>query len=312
MDKSNILVSIICNTYNHEPYIRQCLEGFVMQKTNFPFEVLIHDDASTDNTADIIREYEVNYPDIIKPIYQTENQYSKKTGIMKTFQYPRVKGKYIALCEGDDYWIDSLKLQKQVDFLEKNLEYVMVYGQVKQYNQDRNKFGKLFGKPFQDTKTLFISNSIPTLTVLLKKELINKYNQEIGNFNTWLLGDYPLWLYASVHGKVGFIPSLFGVYRVLSNSASHSTDYKKKIKFVQSMFDMKLFFAKLYNIVSVQDVEQMKFSSLCNTAIQYNQILDASIYYNKIINPSFNLSIKYYLNKIQAKWLLKLIQKIRY
>ena len=120
MEQSNIVVSIIFNTYNHEPYIRQCLEGFVMQKTDFAFEVLIHDDASTDKTADIIREYEAHYPDIIKPIYQTENQYSKKTGIMKTFQIPRVKGKYIALCEGDDYWIDPLKLQKQVDILEKD------------------------------------------------------------------------------------------------------------------------------------------------------------------------------------------------
>ena len=98
------LVSICCITYNHAPYIRQCLDGFMMQQTNFTFEVLIHDDASTDGTADIIREYESKYPDIIKPIYQTENQYSKGVKVSATFNFPRAKGKYIAMCEGDDYW----------------------------------------------------------------------------------------------------------------------------------------------------------------------------------------------------------------
>jgi len=117
-----IQVSIICNAYNHERYIRDALEGFVKQKTSFDYEVLIHDDASTDHTADIIREYEVLFPDIIKPIYQKENQYSKKIPVSASFQYPRVKGKYVAFCEGDDYWIDYLKLQKQFDAMEAHPE----------------------------------------------------------------------------------------------------------------------------------------------------------------------------------------------
>ena len=114
----DIIVSIITLTYNHEPYIRECLDGNLMQQTSFKFELLIHDDASTDNTANIIREYAAKYPNIIKPIYQTENQYSQKVPIGCTYLYPRAQGKYIALCEGDDYWTDPLKLQKQVDFLE--------------------------------------------------------------------------------------------------------------------------------------------------------------------------------------------------
>lgn len=117
------LVSIICNTYNHVSFIRQCLDGFIMQQTSFPIEILVHDDASTDGTADIVREYERNYPYLIKPIYQKENQYSKGVKVTLTYQYSRAKGKYIALCEGDDYWTDPLKLQKQVDFLENNFEY---------------------------------------------------------------------------------------------------------------------------------------------------------------------------------------------
>ena len=96
-----------------------------MQKTTFPIEILVHDDASTDHSADIIREYTVQYPDLFKPIYQTENQYSKGVKVSATFQFPRAKGKYIALCEGDDYWTDPYKLQKQVDFLESHPEYVM-------------------------------------------------------------------------------------------------------------------------------------------------------------------------------------------
>ena len=113
------LVSICCLAFNHEPYIREALEGFLMQKTDFPIEVLIHDDASTDGTASIIREYEERFPDIIKPIYQTENQYSKGIkNISGIFNFPRAKGKYIAMCEGDDYWTDPYKLQKQIDFLD--------------------------------------------------------------------------------------------------------------------------------------------------------------------------------------------------
>ncbi len=121
--KNDIKVSVICCTYNHENYIRKALDGFIMQKTNFKFEVLVHDDASTDNTSSIIREYEEKYPDIIKPVYQTENQYSQGVKISKTYLYPLIQGEYVAFCEGDDSWTDPYKLQKQVDFLDSHIEY---------------------------------------------------------------------------------------------------------------------------------------------------------------------------------------------
>jgi len=121
------LVSIRCAVYNHEPFLRQCLDGFVMQQTTFPFEAIVHDDASTDGSAAIIREYAEKYPDIIKPIYETENQYCKHYGsLMKIIDdHIHPAAKYIAVCEGDDYWTDPNKLQLQVDFLESHPDYVI-------------------------------------------------------------------------------------------------------------------------------------------------------------------------------------------
>ncbi len=127
------LVSVGIITYNHEKYIRQCLEGVMMQKTNFPFEVIIGEDCSTDNTRSIIQEFEAKYPGIIKPIYHEKNVGGARNAY--EFCYAHVKGKYIAMCEGDDYWTDPYKLQKQVDFLEQNPDCVMCFHHVNRVNQ---------------------------------------------------------------------------------------------------------------------------------------------------------------------------------
>jgi len=120
------VVSISCITYNHAPFLRKCLDSFLSQVTSFPFEVVIHDDASTDGTQEIILEYCDKYPDVFFPLLQKENQYSKGVrGMMAKFNFPRCRGKYIALCEGDDFWTDNEKLQKQVDELENNPEVVL-------------------------------------------------------------------------------------------------------------------------------------------------------------------------------------------
>ena len=118
------IVSICCITYNHCNYIRQCIDGFLMQKADFPIEIIVHDDASTDGTKEIINEYALKYPNLVKVILQDENQYSKGKNVLPIV-FERAVGKYIALCEGDDYWTDPLKLQKQVDFLEKNPDCVL-------------------------------------------------------------------------------------------------------------------------------------------------------------------------------------------
>jgi len=121
---SKPLLTIVCTTYNHEKFITQTIEGFLLQKTNFPIEIIIHDDCSTDGTQNIIRSYADKFPELIKPIYQSKNQYSQ--GIKaSTFIQPYCRGKYIAICEGDDYWVDPKKLQIQVDFLEANPDFVI-------------------------------------------------------------------------------------------------------------------------------------------------------------------------------------------
>ncbi|MDZ7755179.1 glycosyltransferase [Rhodohalobacter sp.] len=131
------IVSICSLAYNHENFVRDCLEGFLMQETTFPVEIIIHDDASTDKTADIIREYSEKYPDLITAILQKENKYSQGIRPMSEYIFPKARGKYIALCEGDDYWTDPQKIQKQVGFMEKNPEVVLTYHTFK--NVDVNK-----------------------------------------------------------------------------------------------------------------------------------------------------------------------------
>ena len=215
MEKNDdIMVSILTLAYNHEPYIRQCLDGIVMQRTNFRFELLIHDDASTDETANIIREYEKKYPNIIKPIFQKENQYSKKVPIGATYLYPRAKGKYIALCEGDDYWIDPYKLQKQVDFLEANLGY-SVTGHNAIILNEENKKCDLFNRTLLNNEytieDIIINNwFIPTASILYRKSTLQQreYNKSFAN------GDYYLQLRLLLGGeKLYYSNEVMSVYR---------------------------------------------------------------------------------------------------
>lgn len=239
------LVSICTLVYNHEPYLRECFDGFLMQKTDFAFEVLVHDDASTDNSAEIIREYTTKYPDIFKPIYQTENQFSRGVKVNATFQYPRANGKYIAICEGDDYWIDPLKLQKQVDILEQNSDIGLVYTQVEAF--DYNGVVGPFAFEVKDAKSLLYGNGIATLSTCFRRELLMRYLDEVNPYDkNWLMGDYPMWLCFLLHTKAYFLDDVTARYRILQNSASHSTNIEKVVAFEKSVLDVKLFYIEKY------------------------------------------------------------------
>lgn len=157
-------VSIVCIAYNQAKYIRQCMESIVSQKTNFPFHLLIHDDCSTDGTTEIIREFEENYPDIVKPLYEEENQYKKGNVMPSYLVLPHVTGKYVAFCEGDDYWDDPLKLQKQYDALEANPDCHMCVHRVKTVWENGEDSGISIPKKFSGTQT------IPALTFIRSVE----------------------------------------------------------------------------------------------------------------------------------------------
>lgn len=210
-----VLVSISCITYNHAPFIRECLDGFIMQKTNFSFEVLIHDDASTDGTTEIIKEYEEKYPDIIKPLYEEENQWIKGRRGSAVFNFPRAKGKYIALCEGDDYWTDPLKLQKQVDFLEANNEYSLCCSRY----TTNNSFAieEIFPRIAQENSVSFTIVDFvqcnewltKTLTILFRKN--DLYNSKY--FYCKQKKDMVLCYFLLKRGKGYLQKDIYGVYR---------------------------------------------------------------------------------------------------
>ena len=212
----SIIVSVSCITFNHAPYIRACLDGFLMQKTSFIFEILIHDDCSTDETREIIEEYSKKYPDIIFPIFQTENQYSKGVrGMMARFNFPRSRGKYLALCEGDDYWTDPYKLQRQVDFLEANTDFSICFHNMKILNESNPSALEFTNSKDQESVSSILDlaskgNFMFTASVVFKKPK--------DGFPNWLtdlpIGDYAIHLFNAQFGKIKFLDQVMGVYRI--------------------------------------------------------------------------------------------------
>lgn len=223
------LVSVSCMTYNHAPYIRQCLDPILGQQTNFLFEIVIHDDASMDGTKEIIEEYVARYPGIIFPMFQEENQYSKGIrGIPSRFNYPRCRGRYIAICEGDDYWTDPYQLQKQVDFLETHDDYVMTYhdvdvvdekGEVLQQESIQPRHKKDASK-----EDLILGRRVPMTLTLCFRNVITAFPPEknkVTNGDTFLislLGHYGKgkWM-GDVIGKAMYRSHHGGVWSMVSS-----------------------------------------------------------------------------------------------
>ncbi len=217
-----IKVSIKCLVYNHEQYLRKCLDGFVMQKTNFKFEAIVHDDASTDNSANIIREYALKYPDIIKPIYQTENQYTKNDGSIGKLMNKECTGNYIALCEGDDYWTDMNKLQLQSDCLDSNPDCTFCFTNADLFDVSTGKTNlfitelnneDISGKEIMSIGVGELINTpfIPTASYFFRASNYNKFptcfNENMG------AGDRKLSLFSTAIGRAIFINKKTCVYR---------------------------------------------------------------------------------------------------
>jgi len=217
------LVSVACITYNHEKFIAQAIEGFLLQKTSFPIEIIIHDDASTDNTKKIVEQYAKINPNLIFPIYQQVNQYSLGNKTLSKYIFPHCRGKYIAMCEGDDYWTDPLKLQKQVDFLEANQEFSGCFHETQQIFED-GKLGKIYGKDANEI--LITEDTISTLSPFHTSSFV--FRNIIKTFPKWLhnvvSGDIALFSIVSSYGPLKKIPEIMSVYRKHDGGITNSKE----------------------------------------------------------------------------------------
>jgi len=240
------MVSVLCATYNQAGYIRQALDSFLMQRTNFDFEILVHDDASTDGTAEIVQDYERKHPDIVKPLYQTVNQYSKGVKITP-LNAARAKGRYVALCEGDDYWTESCKLQEQVEFMNAHPGYALCVhssfkvsptgepvGLVRPAMEDKDF---TIGEIVVENPGFFLTSSLlfPTRFV----QILPEY------YFACPVGDWPLILFLSSQGKVHYMDQVMSAYRmnaINSWSRRHSTDQSMQMNVNRGMKLMMLEF----------------------------------------------------------------------
>lgn len=321
---NNIEVSIFCIAHNHEKYIKEAIEGFVRQKTSFKFEIIIHDDASTDRTTEIIKKYKLKYPNLIKTIYQSENQFSKKVDIFYKYMFPKAKGKYIAICEGDDYWCDDNKLQIQYDALEanpncascvhivdcckENGDYIGYYKPSKKYNLldskiiNQEQFSTMLfeiGKltcPFQTSSFFF------------RKTIFEKY---YGNkWSAWPMLDLELLRSFLIAGECYYIHKPMSVYRINSISS---------LSIMSINHPEKIFYSKDKN--AKEDLEFDKYTNysyhnkiikeICGYFVYTQKTyfdLNAKMmkeynisHFDVIKNVKFKASIKYLVNLIAIK-----------
>ena len=246
-EKITCKVSVLCATYNHEEYLRQTLDSFVNQKTDFPFEVLVNDDASTDGTGDIIREYAAKYPEIIRPFYQKENLYSRRINLYDVVFFPACRGEYIAVCEGDDYWNDTEKLQLQVNWLDAHPEYsACVHNSIGRFTDQPDKV--LFAQdgdrdiPFEQV-VQGMSHAYHTSSILARREFIlNPPDYRDVAYHQGYFTDYAVGVRLGLAGKVRFLDRCMSVYRIGSNPSAWSRgvgqEYHKLKRFVSGEIAM--------------------------------------------------------------------------
>lgn len=210
-------VSVCCITYNHSKFIGQALESFLNQNTSFSYEILVYDDASNDGTRDILKEYELKYPQIIRVFYSSENQYSQGVRLLNLrYNLPRARGKYIATCDGDDFWTDPLKLQKQVDFLESNPEVVMCFHGFDRLENDKSTDSKLYNHLHHSPFTIFEQKEFLQLHVQFLT-IMFRQNVKFPMISSEINGDVFVLTHLSEVGKCAYLNFNGAVYRYHQN-----------------------------------------------------------------------------------------------
>lgn len=246
---SEPVASIICHTYNHAPYIRNTLNGFLAQQTTFPFEILIHDDASNDGTAEILKEYASRYPAIIRLILQETNQYALgyRPGRVTI---PSAKANYLAFCEGDDFWIDPNKLSKQVEFLRNNPEYVITYTNSIPFDES-GILNTDFGGAKRDLSADELKRSPPiyTLTTCFRSVLDIPPERYLASY-----GDLFMWSQLGFHGKGKYMPDIKpSMYRVHSGGVQSMASFRKKQDMLVETYSALFAYYRRLGNIELQD-----------------------------------------------------------
>jgi len=307
--QNNIMVSICCIAYNQEKYITQCIEGFLKQKTNFDFEILIHSDASTDNTSNIILDYQTKYPHIIKAIIQEENQFQKIgiSGIYHKYIYPFASGKYFAYCEGDDFWSDPEKLQKQVDILEshENCHMCLHHAVV----TDENGNPADWGYPLHSIDTGILDSYdllkgltdgyfFHTTSFLCRSDDVRRFAEELPDFYRISdVDDVPMLLYFGQLGKNYYLNETLTCYR--RNSVGSWTENQKN-NFAR-IKEHKLKMIKLYRYY--EEYTKGKYSTLTEHWINNEKFMIAE--YEHDYHEMSKRKYKEFLRKRNLKFKLK-------
>ena len=309
--KSNIMVTVICTAYNHEKFIRDTLDGFLSQNTDFPVEYIIHDDASTDNTAKIINEYSTLHPGFFSPIIQEENQYSKN----RQFFYDIIlssKGKYIALCEGDDYWSDPLKLQRQVSLMEKNQDMALCMHNAYKLDILSNKLTPVDPYPHQGIlsakEVLSECGKLPpTASMLFRTDVVKKMPMDVFKAP---VGDRPLRMYLAVSGETYYLNNIMSVYRT-NNAESFSgglNDYEKSEALVSQMEKFYNRFDEYTNYQYHDEVNMLNEMEHYSHYSRFNMIdkIRSNLFYIKKVNKRHKIIVE-----IRGLFNLDFVIKIR-
>lgn len=262
-----IMVSVVCLAYNQQDFIRDTLQSFVEQKAAFRFEVVVHDDASSDGTADIIREYEQKYPSIIKGIYQRENQLSQKKWISRDIVFPHCSGRYLAWCEGDDKWTDPYKLQKQFDYMETHPECAMCYHRTTKHwctpgGEDSIEPEQSASRDYSLSEIASRRYCFALASAFIRSDL---YRNIPECFFARTCGDIPLQIYASICGKVHCLQDVMAVYnyrRAGAFTKEFFADHSKKIDHNRDIINM---------LRNTDEYYQFQYTEELTEAIRYHE-----------------------------------------
>ena len=248
----DVMLSVIMTTYNHEQYIAQAIESVLRQQTDFRIEIVIGEDCSTDRTHTIAEDYATQYPEAIRIITSEEN-----VGWRKNYRrtIAAARGKYIAMLDGDDYFTHRKKLQMQVEVLEANPEVGMCYTRSERIDDNGNVTIYPEGECLTSLEAMLRRNPAENCTTVARRELVEQYYAEIHpeEHPEWRTDDLPMWLWFAARSKYVGIDCPMAVHRVLTQSVSHNPDYRRKIEFVDSLYDISLWYDERYNDSRMHD-----------------------------------------------------------